>query len=250
MSKKLMIFMAIVSVGMLALIFQFKIRADRKGPEITYSKERLIYTDGMTNAELLDGVKAHDEVEGDVTDALAVETVFTISDTEAVVVYVAKDSKNNITKVQRTIEYDNSAKAAEVAEETVAEAEAKPVEEAPAEPVEEVPAEPTPTPTPELTPEELARQEQEATATAMPPQNPRMYLTEYLVKVPVGTSVDQLSYVKDITDDVDDKFELWKKIQITGTLNTAAAGTYELTYYVVDANNNVSNMAKLTFVVE
>lgn len=243
MSKKLMVFMAIVCIGMVALIYQFKIRADHEGPEITYSKERMIYTDGMTDAELLDGVKAHDETEGDVSDALTVEKVYAVSDTEAIVVYVAKDSSNNITKVQRSLEYAK-ADEPETKEEEAEEASAETAEEPVAEPTA------TPTPTPEISEEELARQEQEAAAAAMPAQNPRMYLTEYLVKIPVGTKVDALSYVKDITDDVDDKFALWKKIQIVGEVNTAAAGTYELSYYVIDSNNNISNTAKLTFVVE
>ena len=41
-----------------------------------------------------------------------------------------------------------------------------------------------------------------------------------------------------------------KKIQITGDVNTGAAGTYELTYYVVDSNGNSSNGAVLTVVVK
>ena len=39
-----------------------------------------------------------------------------------------------------------------------------------------------------------------------------------------------------------------KKIQITGDVNTAAPGTYELTYYVVDNSGNSSNGAVLTVV--
>ena len=41
-----------------------------------------------------------------------------------------------------------------------------------------------------------------------------------------------------------------KGIQITGDVNTAAPGTYELTYYVVDNSGNSSNGAVLTIVVK
>ena len=44
--------------------------------------------------------------------------------------------------------------------------------------------------------------------------------------------------------------DLFKRIQITGDVNTAAPGTYELTYYVVDNSGNSSNGAVLTIVVK
>ena len=40
----------------------------------------------------------------------------------------------------------------------------------------------------------------------MSDQNPRIYLKDYLIKVPVGTSVDLLSYVSEIKDDSDDVY--------------------------------------------
>ena len=82
------------------------------------------------------------------------------------------------------------------------------------------------------------------------PQDPKMYLTTYYVEVPVGTTLDKLSYVKDIQDDTESTSDLFKRIQITGDVNTAAPGTYELTYYVVDNSGNSSNGAVLTIVVK
>ena len=58
------------------------------------------------------------------------------------------------------------------------------------------------------------------------------------------------SYVKDIQDDTESTSDLFKRIQITGDVNTAAPGTYELTYYVVDNSGNSSNGAVLTIVVK
>ena len=66
----------------------------------------------------------------------------------------------------------------------------------------------------------------------------------------MGSSVDLLSYVKEIQDDTDETSELWKRIQITGQVNTAVAGTYTCNYYVVDTAGNMSNSAELTVVVE
>lgn len=84
----------------------------------------------------------------------------------------------------------------------------------------------------------------------MSDQNPRIYLKDYLIKVPVGTSVDLLSYVSEIKDDSDDAYALWRKVQITGEVNSAVPGTYKCTYYVIDSQNNISNNAVLTVIVE
>ena len=43
---------------------------------------------------------------------------------------------------------------------------------------------------------------------------------------------------------------IFSKKSITGDVNTAAPGTYELTYYVVDNSGNSSNGAVLTVVVK
>lgn len=69
-------------------------------------------------------------------------------------------------------------------------------------------------------------------------------------KYRVGTALDKLSYVNDIQDDTETRSDLFKKIQITGEVNTATPGTYELTYYVVDNQGNSSNGAILTVVVK
>ena len=106
------------------------------------------------------------------------------------------------------------------------------------------------TPTPEQDEAEVLKQEQEAEAESMPEQNPRIYLTEYLVRIPVGGSWNPLDYVSEITDDQDDMYALWRKIQVADEVSTAAAGTYEGTYYVVDSQNNVSNNAVIKVIVE
>jgi len=47
----------------------------------------------------------------------------------------------------------------------------------------------TPIPTPEVDKAAAEKEKQEAEANAMSDQNPRIYLKDYLIKVPVGTSV-------------------------------------------------------------
>ena len=58
------------------------------------------YTSDMTTEDLLEGVKAVDKRDGDVSASLTVENVYpNEKGDEVTVVYVAKDNSNNVTKV-------------------------------------------------------------------------------------------------------------------------------------------------------
>lgn len=256
MAKKLvgiMIFLCVVLAGTIVYI---RGQADHIGPEITDSgSEITVYTPDVTDADLLEGMSAIDEKDGDVSDTLTVESVYSVDDSSVVVTYAAKDNDNNITKYKRTMEAEMPAEDPDSddsdEDETDGEAsdgtEAQETEadgEAGGETDEAV------TPTPEQDEAEVLKQEQEAEAESMPEQNPRIYLTEYLVRIPVGGSWNPLDYVSEITDDQDDMYALWRKIQVADEVSTAAAGTYECTYYVVDSQNNVSNNAVIKVIVE
>lgn len=63
--------------------------------------------------------------------------------------------------------------------------------------------------------------------------------------------MNRIAFVESITDDKDAKESLFRQIQITGDdLDVNTAGTYVLTYYVVDSDGNRSNEADLTITVE
>lgn len=247
MGKKLAVFMTLVCIGLAALVVKLKLQADDQGPEITFRDADLVYQNGMTEAELLADAVSLDAAEGDVSSMLTVENVYEISDEQVVVVYVARDSKNNITKVKRTLRYKRE-ESDDIGEEG-ADTEADEPQATPT---------PVPTETPAFSDAERVRAEQIALADEMPENMPRVYLTDYWIEVPVGTTINALSYVESITDDSDSTEELWKKIQLRDeernpadpALSFAAAGTYVYTFLVVDSQNNVSNQAALTVVVK
>lgn len=284
MAKKLAVLMTLVCIGLAAVVVKFKIQGDNQGPEITFRNTDLVYSTSLTDADLLEDVSAVDAVEGDVSTMAVVENVYKINEEEVVVVYAAKDSKNNVTKVKRTLDY-----VTEPSTDTEEKADLPETEETSAL------AEVTPTPTEALglpdtdvtgdalldeqslsngeadslneadalgeTEAERARKEQEAIAEAMSvsaPAAPQIYLTDYWIEVPVGTTIDAIPYVREIKDDADDVFELWKKIQLrdaagnqaSSPISFASAGTYEYSYLVVDSQGNVSNSAVLTVVVK
>lgn len=252
MRKWLIVLMTAVAIGSTAILGWLYVGQDRKGPEITIADSKKdSFTADMTTEDLLEGVKAVDEKDGDVSDSLTVENVYSNEKgDEVTVVYVAKDKSNNVTKVTYHMTSDGVLPGAvisgsDVADKTMLDGETTGESDEDFENDEDLPDEEE-----ELTEEEKAQEREEAKIDSLSPQDPRFYLTTYYVEIARGTQIDRLSYVKDIQDDRDASNELYRKIQITGNVDVNTPGTYELTYYVVDSNGNASNGAVLTVVVK
>jgi hypothetical protein len=82
---------------------------DRKAPTITIPDKKITYTQGESTDKLLEGVKAWDDVDKDLTDELRVDSVIPDEDeTTAVVTYAVYDSSNNVTKKKRIVNYSIS----------------------------------------------------------------------------------------------------------------------------------------------
>lgn len=216
------------------------VSSDRKGPEIVVpSGADVTYEEGGDTASLLEGVTATDDRDGDVTSSLVIENIFPNDDhTSASVIYAAKDSHNNVTKVTRRVNYKASAGDASAAEKD-SEADSSDAGEAAAE-------EPQQNDTEGVKNETDAQME----IDALPADAPKLYLNTYEVTVEAGTELDQFSYIKEITDDADSQETLFGEIQIDGEVDTSTAGDYTLTYHVTDSDGNQSNAAVLTVHVQ
>lgn len=109
MLKKIIIILMIIScLGMGGYLgFEYK-NADRKGPEISFEEEELYFDANEDEEEmLLEDVEAIDDVDGDVSDSLRIESIYQADEDTAIVVYVARDHQNNISKCKRVIEYES-----------------------------------------------------------------------------------------------------------------------------------------------
>lgn len=255
MRKWLVVLMAIIAAGLAGVMVWLYTITDREGPEIAVeSGKNNIYSQDMTAEELLEDVKAVDEKDGDVSDTLKVENIYLNSKRNRVtIVYVAKDSSNNVTKFTYYMTADGEGSLGESEPEEKEDQEKRDTSEkkdTTEEMDEETGAGEQEDPEENLTDEEKAQKREEEKISGLNPQDPRFYLTTYYLKVARGTSIDKLSYVKNIEDDTDATSELYRKIQITGNVDVNTPGTYELTYYVVDSAGNSSNGAVLTVVVE
>lgn len=228
--------MIILCVALGAGTAAVAVSSDRKGPEIEVpSGADVTYEEGSDTAFLLEGVTAVDDRDGDVTSSLVIENIFLSDDhTSASVIYAAKDSHNNVTKVTRRVNYKASAGDAAEADSSDAGAPETAAEE------------------PKQNDTEGVKNETNAQMEidALPAEAPKLYLNTYEVTVEAGTELDQFSYIKEITDDADSQETLFGEIQIDGDVDTAAAGDYTLTYHVMDSDGNQSNAAVLTVHVQ
>ena len=252
--------MTLVILGCLVLggIFLYlKIDADTTPPEIHVDNENLEYQAGMDEEQLLEGVTAEDNRDGNVSSSLEVESIYISEEKEtATVVYVAKDSSNNVAKLRHAVkckegslqESDENTEPEETQEET-SQGENTTDETVVDETVQGDSTEKQETEASSDQKAQEAKKLQEEKIQSLDAGAPRIYLKEYYVEMKVGDTFEQLSYVSDIQDDKDQSGDLYKRIQIQGEVNTAAEGTYTLTYYVTDSENHMSNQAELTVVV-
>lgn len=232
--------LVIITVAATAAAGAAYISRDREGPAIIFDEStQTSYYSGITEEELLGGVRAEDSRDGDVTDSLMVEKVNELG-SQAVVTYVAMDSHYNVTKEERILEIGSGSGA-----------ETTPTPTPPPEPEnEETAATPetppqavtvTPVPTEDASDESQRTAQMEANIAALPAGSPALRLSQHVLSISAGSEFNQLAYVDSITDDVDTSDFLFTQIQIVGTVDTATPGTYSLTYYVYDSDGNISN---------
>lgn len=241
MKKGLVAVLFLACAALLAGNIVIYIGEDRKGPELSIPQDAVVYVAGTDTASLLNGVTATDNRDGDVTDTVTIESVIpSASGTEASVTYVAKDSKNNVTKELRKVQYTEDPNAA-----------AQPAGAGGAD-SQSVPDENIPTAdgTGTAASADNGEAQNEAAIAALSPESPRFYLTQYSVEVERGAELDRLGYVKDIVDDKDSRDELFQGIQISGEVDTNTPGEYALSYHVVDSDGNQSNAAQLKVIVK
>lgn len=242
MKKGLVAMLLLACAALLAGNVVIYIGKDRNGPEITVPQEELTYVAGSDTSALLSGVTAADDRDGDVTSTVTVESIIPNEDqTGASVIYVAKDSKNNVTKATRLISY-----AADAGQAAAQEAEAAAQQAA----QEAAAADQTAASGEDAQTADDGAAQNEAAIAALPAESPRFYLTQYSVEVERGAELNRLGYVQDITDDKDSRDELYQGIQISGEVDTNTPGEYMLEYYVVDSDGNTSNTAQLKVAVK
>lgn len=226
--KKLAAALAVIlclAVG--ALTVHKLVKVDKEPPVINFGRN-ISFSDELSEEELLHGVTAKDNVDGDVTDSIVLESV-SLNDEDATVVvtYAARDSSNNVARASRILEYSSEQKESVGFEENTEADSAAGMEG-----------------------ESESENETETESEELPPGSPHISLSEKQVEIHVGDDFEPLNYVESVEDDSDNIYDLWQNIRISGEYDVQKAGTYELSFYVIDSAGNSSNQAKLKVVVK
>ena len=95
-----------VSVASAAVFISEKLAVDKTIPKITIEEEMIEVSLKAKDEELLKGVTAHDEKDGDLTDKIIIESISRFTEKGvSKVIYAVCDSNNNVAKATRTIKF-------------------------------------------------------------------------------------------------------------------------------------------------
>lgn len=233
---------AVGAVGVLAYKKQ-----DRTAPVITVSDKKISYTAGDPYDQLLEGVTATDNKDGDLTDEVFVDRVVPTSKKKAVVYYGVMDKSNNVGTARKTVTYHGENNMGSDAEDIA--------------PADNADAENATQPDQSADQEQKDADKQQADQQADQPdattddlkangEKPAMSLTATSETIARGSNFNATSMVKDVVDDKDDRDTLFRQLHVDGTYDTTKSGTYELTYYVQDSDGNTSDPITFTLTVQ
>ena len=105
--KKFAIVLLICSAALMAAFFGYdRVKRDTRPPEISCPEETLEASIHVTEEQLLAGVSAQDNRDGDVTDALVVEKLSPITaDDTRTITYAVVDAAGNVSRATRSLHY-------------------------------------------------------------------------------------------------------------------------------------------------
>ncbi len=101
--RKIVAILCTLDVILMALSVVLYLDEDRTAPVIYMEDVEMEYREGMSDEELLAGVTATDETDGDVTGSLVVEKVSEVGNGTVIVTFGAKDASGNVEKASRVI---------------------------------------------------------------------------------------------------------------------------------------------------
>lgn len=279
------IIFATVNVILIAVCVVLYLRTDRTAPEIEFYASEAVYVEGRETAGLLDGVRAYDKVDGDITERVVIEKITTDRESgSAVVYYAVSDYAGNVAKASRVFdavymeeEAEESTRFPEAgidaemnlpekvqtmvkdngAEEDPAGIEDREENNTPVLSGTDVPegAE-APTKTPEKTPEPRTpappTPEPEPVRAPVPeadPSAPILTLKVSEVKVRPGQGPAWVDLIGTLSDDKDNYETLFRNLSVS-KYDKDKAGSYAVSVHTEDSDGNRSQSIPLTIIVE
>lgn len=229
--KWLVALLAVITVAAVGACLYLVMNRDKTPPVISIADDGFIYNQSMSRTDLLAGVTAQDDRDGDVTDQIVVEQVTVSEDgATASITYAVTDNSKNVAKKVREVPCSD-----EVTQQTAEES------------VQEEQETETTTETTDNTEADVQDEETEPQTN---PEAPVITLTDEEITVEKNSSFAVLKYVKKITDDKDTQKRLYNNIEVKGHVDISTSGEYDLIYFVTDSDGNRSNEAELKVTVQ
>ena len=261
LGNKLAIAFASVSIGILFVCLFVLKGQDKTAPVISFSQNDTVYTESMDMKELLKGVEAKDDVDGDVTEKIVIEKITKTSSGKSVIVtYAAGDNRNNFTKASRIFQArihaadtkgdSKSTNPIEAGTGTGAEIPVIAETESSVENMEanENADQDTENNAEENQPEEQAEAEQEPAPDTEEPVNqsvPVLQLNATETVLKKGTFFNINDYIAQLSDDMDTTETLQHRIRTNGAFDNNVVGDYQVTVMVADSEGNISQPQNL-----
>lgn len=283
--KILLILLNVVLLGALGF---FYIQKDQDAPKVMLEETELVYEVGMAENQLMEGVQAFDNQDGDITEYVVIEKIVTDYQKEsATITYGVADASGNIGKATRTVKMiveEEEESTEEATEELLAdvannsEAENEPQSEAEdaiaqngsngtgntgssTAATDKKPQTNKPATQTNTKPQSNAG----AAQTNTKPQNnagttsnsnktnegaPSLKLRQTSVKTSVGNNPAWVNVIEGCYDDKDDYVTLLGTLQIHGNYDKNTPGTYHVKITVTDTHGNSSAAYPLEIIVE
>lgn len=244
-SRKAELIMLIITIVLLIANVGIYLSQDRTAPAFLYTENNIVYREGTDESALLDGIRATDNRDGDVTERIVVDSIIPLlNDEEAKVFYVVSDLSGNVAKFSRIVRYKaDSDKKQEGADGSILANAPVSTEDTGSKMPEEESMEMEST-------EESMTEEEPTTEAAGREGFPVLKLTANEARLSVGDTFSCYNYIESATDDKDSRADLFRRINVQGQYDTSVPGEYELTIFVVDSDGNRSNREKLTLIIE
>ncbi len=261
-------------------------RTDRIAPHFEFQALSVRYREGMDQSELLAGIMARDNVDGDITDQVVIEKM--IEDTQdgsVVVFYAVSDRAGNVAKTSRvfeavfddqsagrymeagidaalelepmTIDYERGKDGQDEGETEIMPS-PSPLSSITPSPLSEPALDPTSTPaldpTSAATPLESTSGREAVRPSEQPvpttdPTAPILTLKTSEIRVRAGQGPAWVDIIETLTDDKDSYETLFRNLSVS-SYDRDRAGSYRITVYTQDSDGNRSQSVPLTILVE
>ncbi len=239
MKTKVTIFLMVATLILGFMSVTSVLAEDRKAPEITVPQSDMVYYELDDQSTLLAGVTATDNRDGDISSQVRIYDVAVIDGNQrALVTYAVYDSSYNLGKATKVVSYVPGQKGPNTSDSDVS------LDAGIVDMVEEA-TEATTEETTEATTEEPGFEDPVMESDG----DPVIKLITHYETIDVGGYFYSMDYVDDIVDDEDDTDYLYANTYMDGYYDTEVEGEYELTFYCVDSDGNMSNKAKLILTV-